>query len=514
MTLRVLLVNPPVFRVEEPWYDTPNFVRPGLAYLAGYLRQYPGFEIKIIDCKFERKNFEEALERILEFKPDVLGLGAFTNEIKPSAYLAKMIKDKLPDTIIVIGGVHVTALPLQTLEEFPYFDIGVIGEGEVTFYELCTAIRDRKPFNKINGLSFRIGSIIEVTSPRERILDQNSIPFPAWDLLPRAQDYIIMSLRGCPFNCVFCMNPNGRVARKRSIGNVIEEMEMLIEKYHPKDLVFGDELFSVDMDRTKELLNAMMEHDIHKKASWWAQTHVRFVNYELLDLAKKSNCSMMGMGIETGDEEKLKSLGKGTNIKMILNASKAARKAKLPINTYFIIGQPNETVESIKKTINLAIEMNPDLPIFGIMSPYPGTEIAKLAASGEAGYRLITTDWDEYNKQIGGALEFANLTVRQIEKMQIMAYTKVFLYNHRYVDFIKFVWHYRKGAWSVLKKVLGLKRKNKYDEIGDVNKRIKLDESGKQEIVKATTSWQSWQVSETGRVIRDADPDLIKIKHV
>jgi len=222
----------------------------------------------------------------------------------------------------------------------------------------------------------------------------------------------------------------------------------------------------------------------------------------------------MGMGIETGDEEKLKSMGKGTNIKMILNAAKAARKAKLPINTFFIIGQPNETVKSIKKTINLAIEINPNLPVFGIMSPYPGTEIAKLAASGEAGYRLVTTDWDEYNKQIGGALEFANLTRRQIEKMQVMAYTKVFLCNHRYVDFIKFVWHYRRGAWFILMKALGLKRKKEYIEIGDISKRIKLDEAGKQEIVKATTSWQSWQVSETGRGVRDADPHLIKIKHL
>jgi len=278
--------------------------------------------------------------------------------------------------------------------------------------------------------------------------------------------------------------------------------------------MFRDELFSVDMDRTRELLNTMIEHNIHKKVGWWAQTHVRFVDYELFVLAKRANCIMMGMGIETGDEDKLKSLGKGTSIKMILKAAEASRKAKQPINTYFIIGQPNETIESIKKTIDLAVKMNPSLPVFGIMSPYPGTEIAKLAASGEAGYRLVTTDWDEYNKQIGGALEFANLTRKQIEIMQIKAYAKVFLSNHRYLDFIKFVWHYKKGGWAILKKILSIKPKNKYGEIGDIDKRIKLDGAGKQEIIKATTSWQKWQISEGGRTRRAADPNLISIRHV
>lgn len=512
MTFRVMLVNPPVFRVEEPWYDTPNFVRTGLAYLAGYLRQYPDFEIKIIDCKFERIDFEEALERILEFKPEVLGLGAFTNEIKPSAYLAKIVKDKLKDITIVIGGVHLTALPKQTLEEFPYFDIGVIGEGEVTFYELCTAIRDGKSLDNINGLSFKNNDKIVVTPPRERILDQNSIPFPAWDLLPRAEKYVVMSLRGCPFNCIFCMNPNGRVARKRSIDNVIEELELLIEKYHPKEVYFGDEIFSVDMDRTKELLNAMLKHNIHKKLRWTAETHVRFVDYELFQLMKKANCTEMGMGIETGDQEKLKNLGKGTSLEMIMEARDAARKAKVSITTFFIIGQPNETIESIKKTVDLAVKMNPNLPVFGIMSPYPGTEIARLAANGESGYRLVTTDWDEYNKQIGGALEFANLSRRQIEIMQIMAYTKVYLCNHRYKDYIKFLWHYRIGAWSVLKKIFGIRTKNRYGEIGDKTKRLKINEKGIKEIVNATASWQKWQVSEVGRAKKN-DPQLIKIKH-
>ena len=511
--MKVVLVNPPIFRIDEPWYDTPPFVRTGLAYIASYLRQFPEFEVKIIDSKFERLNFDETIKRVTEYGPDVVGIGAFTNEIKPAAYLSKLIKQQIPEITVVVGGVHLTAIPEQTLKEFPEFDIGVVGEGEITFYELCYALKYKKPLFEIDGLAFRNQNKIVVTSPRERILDQDSIPFPAWDLLPPAQKYVVMTLRGCPFNCIFCMNPNGRVARTRSIDSVIEELEMIAERYGPHEIMFGDELFSVDMERTKLLLKAMIEHGLQKKLRWWIQTHVRFVDYEMCQLMKKAGCIKMGLGIETGDEEKLKNTGKGTTMDMILKARQAAKEANLFIETYFIIGQPNETIESMKKTVDLAVKMNPDLPIFGIMSPYPGTEIAKLAAKGEGGYKLVTTDWNEYNKQIGGALEFASLTRKQIEIMQIKAYTSVFLKNHRYLDFIKFLWHYRVGAFSVVKKIIGIKSKDGLVDTRDSSKSIQLDEEGKESIATATQLWQEWQVDELARA-KKTRPNAMKIKHI
>ena len=218
---RVMLINPPVLAVFEPWYDTPDFGRVGLAYLASYLRQSPGFDIQILDAKFERLGFHEVLKRVIEWQPDVIGLTAYTNEIKPAAYQAALIKRELPNVRTVIGGVHLTSLPQQTLQEFSSFDLGVVGEGEETFSELCQALRSGKDLSNMPGLVYRAGDSIVLTAPRPRILDQDSIPFPAWELLPPAKEYYVQSLRGCPFNCVFCMNPNGRVARQRSVENVI-----------------------------------------------------------------------------------------------------------------------------------------------------------------------------------------------------------------------------------------------------------------------------------------------------
>ncbi len=454
---KVCLINPPIIGVLEPWYDLPDFGRVGLAYLAGYLRQFPGFDIKIIDAKLERLNFDDVLSRVKAFNPHLVGLTAFTNEIKPAAYQAALIKQHNPNIVAVIGGVHLTALPKDTLEEFDAFDIGVIGEGEITFYELCSALKNSTPIINISGLVYRSEKTICQTPQRQRIADQDSIPFPAWDLLPPAKSYFVQSERGCPFNCLFCMNPNGKVARKRSVENVIAELNWIINDFKPEHISFGDELFSVDMKRTNALLDAMIAEKIGDKVSWDLQTHVHFVDAEMFKKFKLAKVKRVELGIETGDAEALRKMGKGTNLNKIISACNAAKQENVKIGTFFLFGQPNETLQSLKSTINLAVKLNPDLPMFGLMTPYPGTEIAKMAAKGEGGYQLLTTDWDEYNKQIGGAMAFASLSRRQIEWIQIKAYAKVYLYNYRFFDFIKFVWEYRKGAWEVIKKII-LKR--------------------------------------------------------
>ena len=267
---KILLINPPVLAVLEPWFDEPKFVRTAIAFLAGYLREYGDFEIKCIDSKFEKISFAETAKRAAEWKPDIVALTAFTNEIKPAAYTAGLIKKQIPGVITVIGGVHVTAIPEQTMREFPTFDIGVVGEGEETFLELCNELKkDEQQLMNVSGLVLRSnqGDAFQ-TKARARILDQDSIPFPAWDLLPKAEEYYIHTVRGCPFNCVFCMNPNGKVARKRSIEKSVEEIEWLIKDFGAKRISFGDELFSVDMKRTDEMMDLMIERKIGENVSW------------------------------------------------------------------------------------------------------------------------------------------------------------------------------------------------------------------------------------------------------
>jgi len=406
----------------------------------------------------------------------------------------------------VIGGVHVTAIPVETMQEFSSFDIGVVGEGEQTFYELCEALRNKTSIEDVAGLAIRSGGDISLTKTRLRILDHSTIPFPAWDLFPAAETYYVQTIRGCPFDCKFCMNPNGKVARSRSVQNVIDELNWVIDTFKPKRISFGDELFSVDMARTMNLLDAMAENQIGQKVKWDVQTHVRFVNYEMFVKFKKANVERVELGIETGDEAIMKKMGKGITMKQIRDAYRDARKAKVDIGTFFLIGQPNETPATIRKTIDLAAKINPQLPMFGLMTPYPGTEVSKLAAKGEAGYRLLTTNWDEYNKQIGGAMEFANLSRKQIEYYQIFAYLSVFIRNFRAVDLAKFIWEYRKGVLSVIKKVLGRKKVsdllNKpadYDEV--LNSSFNIEN---EVLINVRDDWKDHQNSELRRARKEA----------
>lgn len=500
--MRICLINPPVLSVLEPWYDTPDFGRTGLAYLAGYLQLHGYEDVFIIDAKFERLNFNQVTERVKALNPHLVGLTAFTNEIKPAAYQAAKIKEWNKEVVTIIGGVHVTALPEKTLEEFPYFDLGVVGEGEMTLLEICRCIENGESLSTVHGLVLRENGRIFLSPPRERISDQDSIPYPAWDLLPPAKTYFVQSMRGCPFNCVFCMNPNGKVARKRSVSNVMGELEWIVSTFQPERISFGDELFSVDMHRTHALMDAMITSDFGSKVKWDVQTHVRYVDRDLFRKFKLAKVDRVELGVETGDETALRKMGKGTSLEMIREACNTGKEEGVKIGTFLLFGQPNETVETLNKTIDIAVRINPLIPMFGIMTPYPGTEVAAMAARQEGGYKLLTTDWDEYNKQIGGAMEFAHLSRHQIEWYQVKAYLKVYLLNFRFKDLFLFLWEYRKGAWEVLKKIV-LRRKrltqmvNKpsdYDLLLSKGKSIQSDS-----LLIAREQWKSTQNRELAR---------------
>jgi radical SAM superfamily enzyme YgiQ (UPF0313 family) len=510
---RIILVNPPVLAVLEPWYDSPKFVRTALACLAGYLRAHSDWEVKCLDAKFDGKNFDQTVSEIIAWNPTIVGLTAFTNEIKPAAYLAGLIKKANPNIITVCGGAHLTAIPEQTLTEFPTFDIGVIGEGEETLLELCDAISSGRDLREVAGLIFRpaAGEILK-TRARHRILDQEALPMPAWDLLPAASEYYIQSIRGCPFNCYFCMNHNGKVARKRAVDQVIEEMKWLIESFEAKRISFGDELFSVDMARTEELLDAMIANRIGQSVSWDIQTHVAYVNDNLLSKMKAANLDKIEMGVESGDEITLKRMGKGTNEKMIVNAFKMAHKNGLKTGAFFIIGQPNETHKTIWNSLRLAIKINPTEPIFGTMVPYPGTEISRMAAAGEGGYKLLTTDWDRYSIQLNSSMQIVSMSQTMLELYQILAYTIVFIGNFRIMDFIRFVYSYREGAINLLKKIFSgsegtaglINFPKDYDLVLNSPVQITMDE-----LIVARDNWKDIQSAEV-KFAKENKPELLK----
>lgn len=510
--IRILLLNSPVLKVLEPWFDAPKFVRTALASLAAYVREKSSHEVLCLDAKFEGLSFEETVQRVKSLNPDIIGLTAFTNEIKPSAYLAGLLKKELPKTLIVCGGAHLTAIPEQTMIEFPTFDVGIVGEGEETILELCNAVAAKTSFVAIKGIVFRnTNGTLHSTPARPRILDLETLPMPAWDLMPAAEEYYIQTERGCPFACVFCLNHNGKVARKHGVEKTLDEMEWLIA-YGAKRISFGDELFSVDMIRAEQIIDGMIERKIGERISWDIQTHVAFVNDNLFKKMKLANIEKCEMGVEAGDELALKRMGKSTTRKMIIEAFRSAKAHGVKTGSFFIIGQPNETYKSIWQSIKFAIQLNPTEPIFGSMVPYPGTEVARMAAANESGYKLMTTDWDEYRKQLNGSMELVHISRTKLEWMQIFGYVSVFLANFRFFDFLRFFWSYRLGAINLFKKAL-LGNKGTCDLFSkpkDYNAVINSPGNiAMSEIIQSRDYWKKYQSNEVKRT-RELMPELLE----
>jgi len=278
---------------------------------------------------------------------------------------------------------------------------------------------------------------------------------PAWDLLPAGGRYRLMTARGCPYNCNFCMNPNGRIVQRRTIEQVIAECELVLSAFSPKDPIniwFDDEIFTLDMTRAHALCDAVLAAGLQKRMAWWAQTHVNVIDEALLRKMKAAGCKRVGLGLESADESVLHGIGKGLTIERAHAACRAAEKVGIPLETFFILGHPGETAASARKTIDFAVRMNPEIPIIGIMVPYPGTPVAAMAERGDGGYRFISRDWNDYNKQIGGALELEHLSRFRLEWIQTMGYLRVFWANARYADLARFVWTYRRQGFTVLRK--------------------------------------------------------------
>jgi radical SAM superfamily enzyme YgiQ (UPF0313 family) len=259
------------------------------------------------------------------------------------------------------------------------------------------------------------------------------------------------------------MNPNGRLVRPRSPESVIGELDYIYSFANPSRIFFGDEIFTVKKDRIRHLCQLLIEHGYPERFSWKCQTHVACIDQDLADLMKKSNCRTTGLGIESGDDMLLMNMGKSTNAKLIWDAVRVLKRAKIKFESYFILGQPNETMESAKRTIDFAVKLNPDIPILGIMVPYPGTKIAEMVAKGEGGYKRLSANWNDYNKQFGNSIEFEDLSRWRLELLQLYGYLKVFLANGRFLDLARFAWNYRFEGFALVSKILGLKLNRKFD---------------------------------------------------
>jgi len=435
--MKVMLCVPPM---KKSVYFTSSLQSPhlGLASIAALIRTN-NHEVRILDAKIFKMSVKQFIDHIVDYRPDIIGMNLVTTEVDFVNSFMGNITKQLPHTMVLAGGPHVSALPEESLNRYRYLDAVVIGEGEEAFSSIVNNIDD---LTKIPNLAYRVNGSIHI-NPATRPVDFSQLPMPAWDLYPPLNYYPIQTVRGCPFSCSFCYNFLGRKVRTRPIQNVIEEIQFLLN-YSPAftECWIIDPTFGVPQKYAFELMHQMIKAGLPKKISWSCHTRIDVASNDMFSLMKESGAYAVGLGIESGSDQVLTETLKSITVKKITEVVDQAKESGLETRGFYIMGHPNETRESVKSTIDLAIKLNTTRSNFGIMVPWPGTKVFKWALGNRKGYRLLHRNYGKYQKHFGEALEIQGVSRMYMNLMRVKGYVLVYLKNRRYVDFLRFVRSY------------------------------------------------------------------------
>jgi len=392
--VKCILIDPPRL-VNPSWSDGIkkilrfHDINPpmGLAYIAGVLRE-AGAKVKILDARSLSMPHNEVLRIVEKNRPDYVGITAVTPQMKSALYLSKLIKESCLDTKIILGGPHVHFEHEAIIRESDVIDFCVRGEGELTLLELIKTLREKGKLEKVRGITFRRGKRVIVTPDRPFIKDLDSLPYPARDLLPNhIYKYskfglnwtVLLAQRGCPYRCHFCSNhAMWRYQRRRSVENVLDEIEYCRRRFHVEYIKFADDVFVIDKKWVAEFCKGLIERGLDD-IRWACDCRVDLLSEDILRKMAEANCETIFFGLEFGNQRILDLCEKGFTIPQIYRAIKATKKAGISPCGYFMIGYPTETRETIMDTINLAKDLilnyGLDYAGFSIVTPYPGTRL-------------------------------------------------------------------------------------------------------------------------------------------
>ncbi|UCB56943.1 MAG: cobalamin-dependent protein [Candidatus Omnitrophota bacterium] len=388
--MRVLLISPPnvepiragiPLEIDEEIGAIPSL---GLMYLAQAVHDQKKHEVSILDTRIEDLSYEEYTDRIVTFKPDLVGITTMSFTLNNVINTVQFINKKLPKTLICLGGPHLKNYSEETLKlKNIRVDYIVKGEGEKTFPQLLDRIETGESLEDIEGIGYKKDGKIFINPTTSLIDSLDSIRWPDRRLVPYKLCYSILgngeimttiqTSRGCPYNCIYCHEARSKY-RRRNVYDVIDEIEHCVS-LGIKDFFFIDDLFTLNKQWILTFCRLLIEKGL--KIKFKISARVNTIDGEILQWLNKAGCYRIHYGIESASQRVLDVLQKKITLRQQKEAVFLTKKAGIRTFCYFILGSPSETKEEILKTIDYAIELDSDYAHFAIAVPYPGTQLYK-----------------------------------------------------------------------------------------------------------------------------------------
>jgi len=410
-TVKVLFVEPP----KDIWFVMGEYLPPpyGIIQLAAFLEKHvEGVQLEVLDCNAEKVDWKQMELRIASSKPDIVCSSSLaTCNTYAVAKTLETAKRVAPQALTITGGQHFTATAKESLEAYPEINVIVRGEGEQTLTELVRCSIDKKPFSQVDGISFREDKQIISNPARPLIKNLEELPFPGYHLVKdlmgkyhfkamaaeNAPYALVEGSRGCSHECTFCTQWRHWQAcwRVKSAKRIADEMKYCNETFGSKFIWLTDDNFGAG-NRPLELAEEIIKRDLSEDTTWFVQARCDDVvrNKEILPKLRKSGLIWVLLGVENSSPSTLGAFNKGITPQDAKAAVKLLKDNGIFAHAMMIIGQRKDTRESIEHLREFANELDPDLVMFGILTPFPGTGIYEEASRN--GW-IIDKNWSHYD---------------------------------------------------------------------------------------------------------------------
>lgn len=448
--MRVLIANPPCREDIDEKYER-FFVRAGsrwpfsvvkkktekmdyvpfpfyLAYTAALL-EHEKFDVSVIDAIPLNMTLSDFVDRATSIRPDIILFETATPTIYQDLKIAQLLKERT-SALIALSGAHVTTFPKETLEESEYIDYILTREYELNFTELVTKLNEGNNVSDVQGLAYRNQEQIRI-NPNKGLIDLERLPFPArhlfpskdrndlnlyWDGFCQSKPAIQMhSSRGCPFHCNFCLwnqviYQNGKY-RMFTPERVVDEMEEVIEKYGAREIYFDDDTFTANKKHVISICGEIEKRGLNVK--WSCMGDAIVTDEEMLEKMVSTGCNGIKFGVESGDSNILKQIGKPVDLNRVRTFSKLCAERGIKTHATFTFGLSGETTDTMTETLEIAKELDVDSVQFSITTPFPGTRYyEELDKNG----LLITKQWNKYDGSSNAVIDFENNSLTEIEE--------------------------------------------------------------------------------------------------